>query len=162
MDASSFAERYIAALDPERARAVSALRKAILDHLPPGFAEEENYGMIGYVVPKSIYPAGYGPDPSKPLPFMALASQKRFISFYHMGIYAMPELSAWFGAAYRAATGREPDMGKSCLRFSDPEAIPFSLIGELAGKVSAEDWIRVYESSRPQGRASSRASGGTL
>lgn len=154
MDDTRYADRYIAALEPERARAMAALRKAILDHLPPGFAEEESYGMIGYVVPKALYPAGYGPDPSKPLPFMALASQKRYISFYHMGIYAMPELSAWFDAAYRAATGRKPDMGKSCLRFSDPDAIPFDLIGELAGKTSAETWIRIYESSRLSGRGS--------
>jgi hypothetical protein len=37
------------------------------------------------------------------------------------------------------------DMGKSCVRFKKPEEIPFKLIGELMKKMSAEEWIEMYE-----------------
>ncbi|MEZ4986583.1 MAG: hypothetical protein R2795_16360 [Saprospiraceae bacterium] len=49
--------------------------------------ETMSYGMIGYVVPHSVYPAGYHCDPQLPLPFISIASQKNFIALYH-GIYA--------------------------------------------------------------------------
>jgi hypothetical protein len=38
-------------------------------------------------------------------------------------------------------------MGKSCIRFKKMNEIPFELIGELAGKLSTEKWIELYESS---------------
>jgi hypothetical protein len=38
-----------------------------------------SYGMIGYIVPLSVYPKGYRCDPTLPLPFVNLGSQKNFI-----------------------------------------------------------------------------------
>ena len=38
-------------------------------------------------------------------------------------------------------------MGKSCIRLKKMEDIPFDLIGELAAKVSTEEWIDIYEAS---------------
>ena len=86
----------IAALPADRKEAIRKLRKEVLKNLPKGFKEVMGYGMMGYVVPHSIYPAGYHCTPSDPLPFAGFASQKNFISFYHMGIYSDPELLGWF------------------------------------------------------------------
>lgn len=105
-----------------------------------------SYGMIGYVVPHSVYPAGYHCDPKLPLPFINLASQKNFIALYHMGLYADAELLEWFTAEYPRHSSTKLDMGKSCIRFKKPEAIPYALIGQLAKKMSTDDWIRLYES----------------
>jgi hypothetical protein len=52
------------------------LRKTIKKNLPKGFKEQMSYGMIGYVVPHSIYPPGYHCTPELPLPFLNIASQK--------------------------------------------------------------------------------------
>lgn len=138
-------EAYVAALEPGRHAAIERLRKVILKHLPPGFHEEINYGMIGYVVPHTLYPAGYHCDPKLPLPFLSIASQKQFIAVYHMGIYADPKLLDWFTEAYAARVEGKLDMGKSCIRFKKPERIPFDLIGELAGKMTVNEWIALYE-----------------
>jgi Domain of unknown function (DU1801) len=102
--------------------------------------------MLGYVVPHSKYPAGYHCDPKLPLPFMGLASQKNAISFYHMGMYAKPELLQWFTTEYPKHSTAKLDMGKSCIRFKKPEHIPYKLIGELVKKMSVKDWIACYES----------------
>jgi hypothetical protein len=104
-----------------------------------------SYGMIGYVVPHSIYPAGYHCDTKLPLPFLNLASQKSHIAVYHMGIYADPELLNWFQSAYAAEVKGKLDMGKSCIRFKKPELIPYGLFAELASKMSVQDWISLYE-----------------
>ena len=129
----------------ERKEALIRLRKTILDNLPAGFKECINYGMIGYVVPHSIYPAGYHCDPKLPLPFMSFASQKNFIAFYHMGMYADKELLDWFVHEFQQVSKTKLDMGKSCVRFKKPDQIPFELIGKLVSKMSPEDWISNYE-----------------
>lgn len=105
------------------------------------------YGMAGYVVPHSIYPAGYHCDPKLPLPFMGFASQKNFVAFYHMGIYAKPDLLEWFTGEYPKHAKGKLDMGKSCIRFKKPDLIPFGLIGQLVQKMGVQDWVDCYETT---------------
>jgi hypothetical protein len=101
--------------------------------------------MMGWSVPHSKYPAGYHCKPEDPLPFMGIASQKNFIAVYHMGIYAIPSLHKWFVTEHAKASPKKLDMGKSCLRYKKPEDIPYDLIGELASKITPDEWIEVYE-----------------
>lgn len=138
-------EQYIEELPADRKEAITQLRNTVLKNLPNGFKETMSYGMLGYVVPHEIYPAGYHCDPKLPLPFANIASQKNFIAFYHMGVYAMPELLKWFTTEYAKQSPAKLDMGKSCIRFKKPEHIPYKLIGELIKKVSVKDWIKIYE-----------------
>jgi uncharacterized protein YdhG (YjbR/CyaY superfamily) len=136
---------YMDGLPEDRKMAVSELRKVILKNLPKGFKEEMSYGMIGYVVPHSLYAPGYHCDPKLPLPFMNIASQKNFISLYHMGIYANDKLMKWFTEEFAKRSTAKLDMGKSCIRFKKPELIPYELIGELATKMTVQNWIELYE-----------------
>lgn len=138
-------EQYLSELPEDRKEAMLKLRNAIKENLPQGFEEVISYGMLGYVVPHSIYPSGYHCDPKLPLPFINLASQKNFIALYHMGIYANKNLESWFVSEYPKHVKTKLDMGKSCIRFKKMEDIPFDFIGELAAKVSVEDWISIYE-----------------
>lgn len=108
------------------------------------------YGMISYVVPKKIYPPGYHVTPESPLPFISIASQKNAISFYHMGIYAMPDILQWFKAGWAKQDVGKLDMGKSCIRMKKPEKIPYKLIGELVKKISVKQWIAAYEKNIPK------------
>ena len=136
---------YIDSLSPERRQIINSIRKVILKNLPKGFQEEMNYGMIGYVVPHKIYPEGYHCDPTLPLPFLGLASQKNFIAIYHMGIYAQPKLLEWFQDEWRVHSTKKLDMGKSCIRIKKPEDVPLDLIGELVTKLTPQQWIGIYE-----------------
>lgn len=139
-------EQYLAELPEDRQAAMRKLREVILNNLPDGFEEAMGYGMMGYQVPHAIYPAGYHCNPKQALPFMGMASQKNNISFYHMGIYAKPDLLEWFVSEFPKHSDRKLDMGKSCIRFKKAEHIPFALIGELVTKMSVADWIACYES----------------
>ncbi len=136
---------YINQIPEDRKPAVKKLRKVILDNLPKDFEEGINYKMIGYYVPHSKYPNGYHCDTKLPLPFMNLASQKNFIAVYHMGIYTKKELMDWFVNEYPKHCNRKLDMGKSCIRFKKIDEIPYDLIGELVGKMTADQWIQIYE-----------------
>lgn len=141
----STVQSYIDEIPENRKAIIEELRNVIRENLPPGFVEMMNYGMIGYVVPHEIYPAGYHCDPRLPLPFMNIAAQKNFIAVYHMGMYADQSIMDWFTAEYPKYVKTKLDMGKSCIRFKNPDTIPFKLIGQLASKISVQQWIILYE-----------------
>ncbi|NNC35474.1 MAG: DUF1801 domain-containing protein [Croceitalea sp.] len=138
-------DEYISKVPDERRAQFSKLRDTIKSNLPKGFEERISYGMIGYVVPHSRYPAGYHCTPKLPLPFMNIASQKNFVALYHSGIYADKKLSDWFVGEFPKHVPTKLDMGKSCIRFKKVEHIPFDLIKELCQKMTVDDWISLYE-----------------
>jgi len=140
-------QEYLASLPDDRKDALQKLRDTIVQHLPEGFIEGMGYGMLGWAVPHSAYPAGYHCDPKLPLPFLSIASQKNFIALYHMGLYADEELYKWFVAEYPKHSKTKLDMGKSCIRFKKPETIPYDLIGQLVSKMTMPQWIEIYESN---------------
>lgn len=138
-------EHYIEQLPEERQAVITKLRQLISKTLPKGFEEQISYGMLGWVVPHSIYPDGYHCDTKLPLPFMNLASQKNFVALYHSGIYADTGLHDWFVGEYPKYVKTKLDMGKSCVRFKKMDTIPYKLIEELCTKMTVEQWIALYE-----------------
>jgi len=140
-------EDYLRQVPQDRQAHFQQLRAVMLANLPAGFVEQMNYGIIGYVVPHSLYPAGYHCKPSTPLPFAGIASQKNFIAIHHMGIYSNPELMDWFVKQYPAHCKLKLDMGKSCIRFKKTDQIPYDLIAELMQKITVDDWIQLYEAN---------------
>ena len=138
-------EEILENIPEDRKDVFHKLHQTIVAHLPAGIEAGISYGGLGYVIPHSLYPAGYHCKPSEPLPFAGLASQKNSINFYHMGIYADPALLDWFVAEYPKHSAQKLDMGKSCIRFKKLDQIPFTLIGELMQKMTAQQWIDLYE-----------------
>lgn len=138
-------EEILTSLPKDRVEPFNKLHDVIVNNLPEGFEPSISYGMLGYVVPHSLYPDGYHCKPSEPLPFVSLASQKNSINLYHLGLYSDPKLLNWFEEEYPKHSKRKLDMGKSCIRFKKLDDIPYDLIGELMTKVSVKDWIDSYE-----------------
>ena len=140
-------EEYIAQLPEDRKQAVELLRTTVKQSLPVGFEETMQYGMIGYVIPHSIYAPGYHVNPKEPLPFIAIASQKSHVALYHMGLYTFPDVFEWFAMEYPKHVKTKLDIGKSCIRFKNMSTIPYGLIAELCRKITPEDYIAKYEMS---------------
>ena len=138
-------DEYLDSLPEDRRDAVSKLRKEIKKNLPKGFQEGMSYGMIGFVIPHSLYPRGYHCDSKQALPFINIASQKNFVAVYHMGVYANKKLLDWFVNEYPKHTAARLDMGKACIRFKKMDTIPYKLFGELATKITAQQWIDVMD-----------------
>jgi len=140
-------KEYLAEVSPDQLLIIKELRKTIQQSLPEGFVETIGYGMISYVVPHALYPAGYHCDPKQPLPFLSIASQKKHVAIYHMGLYANKELWGWFEQTYISKIQKKPDMSKSCIRFKPNQTIPYDLIAELTAKLTVKDYIALYESN---------------
>jgi hypothetical protein len=141
------ASAYLASLPPERRQAISTLRSLIKKHLPKGYVETTQYGMICYVVPLTTYPDGYLGKPDVPLPYICLASHKNHLAVYLMSVYGDAKLSQWFTTAWKK-TGKKLDMGKSCLRFKAVDDLALDVLGEAIGRVSVKDYVTLYASKR--------------
>ena len=142
------ADQYLAQLPPQRREAVAALRQLILQNLPDGYEETILFGMINYVIPLATYPVTYN---KQPLSYVALVSQKNYISLYLMGIYADDFFRQWFLDQYRAS-GKKLDLGKACLRFKSLDDLPLDLVARAVARTPVADFIRLYEASRPPAR----------
>jgi uncharacterized protein YdhG (YjbR/CyaY superfamily) len=145
--AAASIDQYLKELPEDRRAPMKELYTTISKNIPKGFQDGMGYGMIGWVVPHSIYPAGYHCDPKQPLPFVSIASQKNFIAVYHMGMYAMPEVLNWFTGEFPKHSKAKLNMGKSCIRFKKPADIPYALIAELVKKITVKDCIVMYEAN---------------
>lgn len=139
-------EQYLASIPEDRREAINAVRKVILKNMPTGVEETMQYGMIGYVIPHSIYPNGYHCDPKQPLPFAGLASQKNHMSLYLFGIYMDSESATWLMKSASEA-GKKLDMGKSCIRFKKLDSLPLDLIAKAVKRHSVKEFIKLYESN---------------
>lgn len=139
-------DEYIAQLPEERRAVIRAVRETILKNLPEGYDEGMQYGMIGYYVPHSLYPKGYHCDPKQPLPYIALASQKNYMSVYLTGGYSDDSFRNWFEKAY-ADAGKKLDMGKSCVRFKKLEDLPLEVIGQAVARLPVKDFVANYEAA---------------
>ena len=138
--AAKTVEEYLRSLPADRREAISAVREAILAHLPEGYEECMSYGMIGYVVPHSIYPAGYRCDPKLPLPYANLGSQKNHMALYLMCVYGDKATEQWFRKAWQAA-GKKLDMGKNCVRFKKLEDVSLEVIGQVIARAPVNEYI---------------------
>ena len=141
-------QAYLDALQPERRAVIERLMQVIRANLPDGFEEVMQYGMPSWVVPHALFPEGYHVDPSLPLPFLSLGSQKRHVGLYHMGIYADEALLEWFTHEYPKHCSTKLDMGKSCIRFKNMAKIPYDLVADLCTKMTPEEWMRRYQDAR--------------
>lgn len=138
-------DAYLNELPENRSVVVRKLREIILSNLPKGFEETMSYGMIGYVIPHSIYPDGYHVNPSDPVPFMGLASQKNYVAIYYMGFMISKETLNWFTQTYKVVVPTKLDMGKSCIRLKNLNTIPYELIGELCQRITVKKYLQAYE-----------------
>lgn len=137
-------EEYIAALPDDRKHAVNTVRSVILDNLPAGYEEGIQFGMIGYFIPLDRYPDTYN---KQPLSYIALASQKNYISLYLNCVYADTAREEQFRSEW-AASGKKLNMGKSCVRFKTLDAIPLDVVGRNVASTSVDEYIELYERSR--------------
>lgn len=150
--------QYLASLPADRRAALSAVRKTINHNLPKGYEEGIQFGMIGWYVPLSTYPEGYGENKKVPLPLVALASQKSGMVLHFLCFYGHATLSTWFTSEYKK-TGKKLDMGKGCVRFKKLDDLPLDVIGRTIARVPVKEHIATYQAARAlmgKGKAKSK------
>ena len=120
---------------------MKAVRTVIKANLPKGLVESMNWGIIVYEVPLKTCPDNYN---GQPLAYAALASQKRHMSVYLMGIYGSEELRRDFERSYRA-TGKRIDVGKACVRFRTLDDLPLDVVANAIGALTIEQFVAMHD-----------------
>ena len=145
---------YLRGLDPERRRVLSAVRKAVNEHLPEGYAEGLAYGMIAWYVPLATFPDTYN---GQPLGCAALAAQKNYNSLHLMAAYGNPKQAAALRDGF-ARHGKKLDMGKGCLRFKALDDLPLDVIGKVIASMAPKALIDAHEAAHAGKRRRRRSS----
>jgi len=152
---ASTVSEYLAALPPDRRAAIEQVRKVILENLPKGYQESLTWGVLSYEVPLARLSQTYN---GQPLCYVALGSQKNYMSLYLMNVYGDEAMARWFKSAFKAR-GKKLDMGKSCVRFKTVDDLPLDVVAETVARTPMDEWVRIYEASRATakgGRSSRR------
>ena len=137
-------DEYIRELPEERRQVITKVRDLIRRHLPKGYQETMNWGMISYEIPLERYTNTYN---GQPLGYVALAAQKNYYALYLLGTMMDKKQDQWLKREFEKA-GKKLDMGKSCLRFKQLEDLPLDVIGQVIANTPPEEYIAVYEAAR--------------
>jgi hypothetical protein len=143
--AAKSVDQYLQELPPDRRAVIEPLRNLVRRHLPDGYEETMNWGMISSEIPLSRYPKTYN---GQPLAYVAIASQKNHSALYLLGAYIDPATDGKVRDAFRRA-GKRLDMGKSCIRFRSLDDLPPpAVFAEIVESMPPERYIELYEESR--------------
>lgn len=142
-------EQYLAELPQERRADLAALIKLVREHIPKGYKEVMAWGMVCYEVPMSISGPTYNNQPIGPV---AIAAQKHHISLYLLPIYASQELAHEFKERW-LASGKNLDMGKSCIRFKTIPQADLATISWAVSLLSPVEFSKMYQAARLKNKA---------
>jgi hypothetical protein len=134
---------YLKELPAERRAVIAKVRDVVLRHLPKGYVEAMNWGMICYEVPLERFPDTYNKQPAM---FAALAAQKNYYTL-HLMAACDPRHLKELGDAFRKI-GKKMDIGRACLRFKSVDDLPLDAIGKLIAAMPPEKMMEMMKASR--------------
>jgi hypothetical protein len=141
---SQSASTLIAALSEARRvefeRVLAVLRRA----MPPGYEEVVSRKMVVYQVPLALYPDTYN---GHPLWYVALASEKSYLSLHLMPLYGSPPLLKQLTDGFDAA-GKQLNMGKACINFQRADELALDVIEDIVQKIPVDRWIEIARAAK--------------
>jgi hypothetical protein len=139
---------YLASLTAEKRTVIKEARAFVLKHLPKGYAEFMNWGVINWGIPLEEFPATHN---GQPLSYIALGAKKNFNSLYLMGThdsssgeYTPPFDERLLVKAFKKA-GKRLDMGKCCLHFKELDDLELTSVAEVIGMSTPKEYIAYYK-----------------
>jgi hypothetical protein len=135
---------FLAQLPAERRREVKRVRDVVRRHLPAGYEEAVSKKMLVYQVPLKRYSGTYN---GQPLWYVALASEKSYLSLHLMPIYGDAAQAARLKDGFRAA-GKKLDMGKACIHFQTADDLALEVVGEIVASTPLDRWVEIAQAAR--------------
>jgi hypothetical protein len=141
---ASTVSTFLASLPASRRHDVERVRQIIRTHLPEGYEEVVSKNMLVFQVPLARYADTYN---GHPLWYVALASEKSYLSLHLMPVYRNAPLAQRLQEGFHAA-GKKLDMGKACIHFKTADDLALDTIGEIVAAIPMATWIDVARSAR--------------
>lgn len=137
-------QQWLASVPAERKEAIDIVRGVVNKHLPKGYEETVDWGMLAWVVPLARLPNTYN---GHPLMLAALGAHRKLMTIYLMTVYGDRELRREFEAAYKKS-GKRLNMGGSCVHFKSLNDLPLDVVADTIARVGVAEYVERYEQSR--------------
>ena len=137
-------DQWLASVPDERKDAIDAVRDVVNQHLPEGYEETVDWGMLAWVVPLATLPDTHN---GRPLMLAALGAHTKVMTIYLSAVYSDPEIRSEFETAYKA-TGKKLDMGGCCVHFKKLDDLPLDVVGDTIARVAVDRYVEHYRSAR--------------
>ena len=139
---------YLASLTPEKREVIEEARAFVHKHIPKGYAEFMNWGVINWGIPLEEFSNTYN---GQPLCYVALGAQKNYNSLYLMGAYesSSGEYTSPFSQkllvdAFKKA-GKRLDMGKCCLHFRKLDDLELTSVATVIAMSTPKEYLAYYK-----------------
>lgn len=145
--------QWLASVPAERKDAINAVRDAVNEHLPQGYEETVDWGMLAWVVPLATLPNTHN---GHPLMLAALGAHTKLMTIYLMSVYGDPKIRREFETAYKK-TGKKLDMGGSCVHFKKLDDLPLDVVGNTIARVPVDEYVERYLHSRTKSKPKTKS-----
>src|SRR6478609_8836532 len=139
---------YLASLTPEKRAVVKEARAFVRKHLPKGYAEFMNWGVINWGIPLEAFSNTYN---GQPLCYVGLGAKKNYNSLYLMGAYetsngnyTTPFSQKLLVDAFKKA-GKRLDMGKCCLHFKALDDLELTSVATVIAMSTPAEYLAYYK-----------------
>ena len=138
---------YLASLTPEKRAVIEEARAFVHKHIPKGYAEFMNWGVINWGIPLDEFSNTHT---GQPLAYIGLGAQKNYNSLYLMGThdsssgkYTTPFAQRLLVDAFKKA-GKRLDMGKCCLRFKTLDDLELTSVATVIAMSTPKEYLAAY------------------
>ena len=139
---------YLSSLAPEKRAVIEEARAFVQRHIPKGYAEFMNWGVINWGIPLEEFPDTYN---GQPLTYVGLGAQKSYNSLYLMGAYdtsngeyTSPYPPKLLADAF-AKAGKRLDMGKCCLHFRKLDDLELTSVAAVIAMSTPKEYVAYYK-----------------
>ena len=139
---------YLASLTPEKRAVMEKARAFVRMHIPKGYAEFMNWGVINWGIPLEKFSNTYN---GQPLCYVGLGAQKNYNSLYLMGAYDIsngkyttPFSENLLADAFKKA-GKRLDMGKCCLHFKELDDLELTSVAKVIAMSTPKQYLAYYK-----------------
>ena len=139
---------YLASLTPEKRAVIEEARALVHRHIPKGYAEFMNWGVINWGIPLEEFSNTHN---GQPLCYVGLGAKKSYNSLYLMGVYdssngkyTTPFSEKLLVDAFKKA-GKRLDMGKCCLHFKELDDLELTSVAKVIAMSTPKEYIAYYK-----------------
>ena len=140
-------DAYLASLPPDKRAVIEAARALVRKHIPKGYAEFMNWGVINWGIPLEQFS---GTHNGQPLCYIGLGAQKNYNSLYLMGVhdssgkYTSPFSEKLLVDAFKKA-GKRLDMGRCCLHFKTLDDLELTSVAKVIAMSTPKEYLAYYK-----------------
>jgi hypothetical protein len=139
---------YLDSLAADRRAVIEEARAFVHRHLPEGYAEFMNWGVINWGIPLDEFAETHN---GQPLTYVGLGAQKSYNSLYLMGAfdssngeYTTPFPERLLADAFKKA-GKRLDMGKCCLHFRKLADLELTSVATVIAMSTPTEYLAYYK-----------------